>query len=48
MVNGGLMSYIVPTGIHILTVGFKFLRKNREYNNKGVVEPVSKMFWTKK
>lgn len=47
MVKSGLMSYITPGGIYVLTVGFKSEQKNREYDNKGIFESVKKVFWTK-
>ena len=41
MVNGGLMSHIIPRGIYVSTVGFKSeKKKKREYDNKGIFESV--------
>lgn len=42
IVNGRLMSYIIPGDIYIFIVGFKFLRKNRGYSSKGRAEPMRK------
>lgn len=42
IVNGRLMSYIIPEDIYIFIVGFKFLRKNRGYSSKGRAEPMRK------